>query len=117
APRARSGRGRPDRSLQRGAYRIEERVWLVEGWVVAGIFDHVQGPAVAVGGRLGHPQRGREVVPSPDQRGRCRDLGELLGGYRDGRELPDQAAYRGLHTGNADQLDGIAGEGLPPLAQ
>ena len=103
------------RGGQRGPQRPPERLRLLDH-EVAGVLDHVERPAVAGAGRLGDPQPHHPVVATPDERGRDRDPGQLLGRDRLGPELPQHPAVGGPDARGAGTVQVVGLGRLPALA-
>ena len=104
------------RVAQLGAQRAQERLRALDRRVARRAVDHVQRPAVARGGRLGHPQPHLTVLASPDERRRHGDPRELLLRDRVQAQRRHERARRGRPTGRARLLEGVGLERPQALA-
>src|SRR5919201_4191025 len=59
--------GKRLQTRKRAPKGVQERLGLLDGWIVPRLLDHVEWPPVALARRLGDPQPVHRVVAPPDQ--------------------------------------------------
>src|SRR5688572_24754725 len=97
------------------AQGAEKGFRLLDGGIVGGTVDDCQAPAMLLARGLRHRQRGRAIVPPPDERGRCTNALKRRTGHRRDSKLLHPGHELGGASLHARQV--VRPDPLPSLAK